>query len=210
MRFIFAFISLLFGLIVSVFAEKGVRPSTVTPSVVVELTVSIDKEESKLRIGLFGVEVPKTANNFYSLCVGGMEDKDGKEMGYVGSIFHRVIPGFMAQGGDFTNGNGTGGKSIYGDSFEDENFKFIHEPHVVSMANRGPNTNGSQFFITFAPTPHLDGRHVVFGKLVDDESKLTLTKIEQLGSYSGRTSKRIEVTACSHYSGTAPSAKLEL
>lgn len=210
MRLTLTFTSLLFGLIASAFANKTINPNTVTPSVVVELTVSIGEEKSKLRIGLFGEETPKTTNNFYSLCVGGMKDNEGKEMGYVGSIFHRVIPGFMAQGGDFTNGNGTGGKSIYGAMFEDENFLFSHEPHVISMANRGPNTNGSQFFITFISTPHLDGKHVVFGRLVDDESKLTLTKIEQAGSYSGRTSKRIEVISCTHYSGTAPSAKLEL
>lgn len=198
------------GLLVPVFAGKTVSPSTVTPSVVVELTISIDKEESKLRIGLFGEQTPKTAKNFYSLCVGGMKDRQGKDLSYVGSIFHRVIPGFMAQGGDFTNGNGTGGKSIYGDSFEDENFLIQHEPYVISMANRGPNTNGSQFFITFAPTPHLDGKHVVFGKLVDEESKLTLNKVEQHGSYSGRTSKRIAIVSCTHYSGTAPSTRLEL
>lgn len=203
-------ISLLLGLLIPVFAGKTISPSTVTPSVVVELTVSIDKDEGKLRIGLFGKETPKTANNFYSLCVGGFKDGNGKDMTYIGSIFHRVIPGFMAQGGDFTNGDGTGGKSIYGDSFEDENFLLQHEPHVISMANRGPNTNGSQFFITFAPTPHLDGKHVVFGKLVDEESKLTLNKVEQYGSYSGRTSKRIQIVSCTHHSGTAPSTKLEL
>ncbi|KAF7457634.1 peptidylprolyl isomerase [Cryptosporidium felis] len=200
----------LFGLVFSAKADKTISPSSVTPSVVVEMTVSIDGEKSKMRIGLFGEETPKTAKNFYSLCLGGMKDGNGKAMTYTGSIFHRVIPGFMAQGGDFTNGNGTGGKSIYGDSFEDENFKFGHEAHVISMANRGPNTNGSQFFITFAPTPHLDGKHVVFGKLNDEESKLTLTKIEKFGSYSGRTSKRIEVVECTHHSGTAPTAKLEL
>ncbi|OII74532.1 cyclophilin like peptidyl-prolyl cis-trans signal peptide [Cryptosporidium ubiquitum] len=210
MRFFLTFISLLLGLFASVFGKKTISPSTVTPSVVVELTISIGDEKNKMRIGLFGEEAPKTANNFYSLCVGGMKDSEGKEMSYIGSIFHRVIPGFMAQGGDFTNGNGTGGKSIYGTFFEDENFLFNHEAHVISMANRGPNTNGSQFFITFIPTPHLDGKHVVFGRLVDEESKLTLTKIEQVGSYSGRTSKRVELVACTHHSGTAPSAKLEL
>ncbi|KAJ1610645.1 peptidyl-prolyl cis-trans isomerase-like and signal peptide-containing protein [Cryptosporidium canis] len=203
-------ISLLLGFVSSVFAGKTVSPSTVTPSVVVELTISIEGEKSKLRIGLFGEETPKTASNFYSLCIGGMKDDQGKEMTYVGSIFHRVIPGFMAQGGDFTNGNGTGGKSIYGESFEDENFMFLHEAHTISMANRGPNTNGSQFFITFVPTPHLNGRHVVFGKLVDDESKDTLNKIEQRGSYSGRTSSRIEIVSCTHHSGTPPATKLEL
>ncbi|XP_061352284.1 peptidyl-prolyl cis-trans isomerase CYP19-3 isoform X2 [Gastrolobium bilobum] len=145
---------------------------------------------------LFADATPKTAENFRALCTGEKGiGVSGKPLHYKGSKFHRIIPEFMCQGGDFTRGNGTGGESIYGSKFSDENFNLKHTgPGILSMANSGPNTNGSQFFICTARTSWLDGKHVVFGKVVDGYS--VVKEMEKVGSASGTTSETVVIEDC--------------
>jgi cyclophilin family peptidyl-prolyl cis-trans isomerase len=158
------------------------------PRVYFEMDVG-GKALGRIEFELKADSVPKTAENFRVLCTG------EKGFGYKGVPFHRVIPGFMCQGGDFTRMNGTGGKSIYGEKFADENFDLRHEGEgILSMANSGPGTNGSQFFICTKKTSHLNGKHVVFGQVVKGFG--VVKGIESVGSMTGGTRQRVIVAEC--------------
>mmetsp|Transcript_20488 Transcript_20488/g.44715 ORF Transcript_20488/g.44715 Transcript_20488/m.44715 type:complete len:285 (+) Transcript_20488:74-928(+) len=169
---------------------------TVTEKVFFDISMD-GAAAGRIVMGLYGKQVPKTVENFRALCTGERGvGKAGKALHYKGSAFHRIIPGFMCQGGDFTEGNGTGGESIYGEKFTDENFKLKHvKAGLLSMANAGPNTNGSQFFITVKETPHLDGKHVVFGEVLEGYEEV-VKKMEAVGSSGGDPSKTVVIEDC--------------
>lgn len=173
------------------FFGGGGRAATsddITKKVYFDVTIG-GEPAGRVVFGLYGNVVPRTVENFKELCL------KPAGQGYKGSPFHRIIPGFMCQGGDFTNMNGTGGRSIYGGKFDDENFELIHaKPGLLSMANSGQNTNGSQFFITTAVTDWLNGKHVVFGEVV--EGLDVIQKMEGVGSGNGRTQVPVAIADC--------------
>ena len=158
--------------------------------------ISVDNSpKGRIIFSIFAKDCPRTALNFYHLCKGDKTDQSGRKLHYKGNKFHRIIPGFMCQAGDIINGDGTGSISIYGKTFGDENFVFSHDqPALLSMANRGTNTNGSQFFITFADCGWLDGKHVVFGKIT--EGLEILNEIEFAGSGSGKPKSEVVIEDC--------------
>jgi len=171
-------------------AGRAPEPGDIVSKVYFDISIA-DADAGRVVFGLYDGIVPKTAANFKALCTG----EKGPGMTYKGCHFHRIIPSFMCQGGDFTARNGTGGRSIYGGKFEDENFELAHtKPFLLSMANAGPNTNGSQFFITTIVTDWLDGKHVVFGEVIEGED--IIKKMESNGSQSGRTKRDVVIADC--------------
>lgn len=176
--------------------DVNAEDAEITTKVYMDVAIA-GREEGRVVIGLFGNLVPKTSENFRALCTGerGQSPTSGAQLSYEGCTFHRIIPDFMCQGGDFTRGNGTGGESVYGSRFEDENFRVKHScVGVVSMANAGPNTNGSQFFICTKPQPFLDQRHVVFGRVV--EGLDVLSRMERCGTSGGSVKRDVRIIRC--------------
>jgi len=180
--------------------EKGPK---VTEMVYFDISIG-DAPAGRIEIGLFGRTVPKTVENFRELCLKKRDKESDELVGYEGSVFHRVIKDFMIQGGDFTKGDGTGGRSIYGEKFADENFKLKHYgAGWLSMANAGKDTNGSQFFITLKKTSWLDGRHVIFGKVIKGMDVVRQVEENPIDGRD-RPIKEVKVTACGKLALDAP------
>ncbi|SJK85829.1 peptidylprolyl isomerase [Babesia microti strain RI] len=174
-------------------ADLSTQSNMTNPKCFFDISIGGQKK-GRIVFTLFEDKVPKTAQNFLHLCIGDKQF-NGKTLHYKGSIFHRIIPNFMCQGGDITNHNGTGGLSIYGRNFNDENFSVQHSKEgLLSMANAGPNTNSSQFFITTVKTPWLDGKHVVFGEVT--EGMDIVKAMDRVGTSSGKPQEKVVIEDC--------------
>eukprot|EP01025_Chloroclados_australasicus_P022400 TRINITY_DN23111_c0_g1_i1.p1 TRINITY_DN23111_c0_g1~~TRINITY_DN23111_c0_g1_i1.p1 ORF type:complete len:375 (+),score=62.16 TRINITY_DN23111_c0_g1_i1:68-1126(+) len=175
--------------------EGAGADTTITDKVFLNIQIG-EQDFGKIIIGLYGKEVPLTVKNFKCLCTGEKGvGQSGKELHFKNSIFHRIIPQFMAQGGDFVNGDGTGGESIYGDIFDDEKLRIKHDKAgLLSMANKGPDTNSSQFFILFEAAPHLDDNHVVFGEVLSGMENVR--QLEGAGAEDGTPKRECKITDC--------------
>lgn len=176
--------------------EEVLPDTTITHRAFLDIVIGT-KSVGRIVLGLYGNLCPKTVENFRALCTGEKgTGQSGKPLHYKGCPFHRIVPNFMAQGGDFTEGDGTGGESVYGERFADENFILKHtKPGLLSMANAGQDSNGSQFFITLRDTPHIDGKHVVFGEVLEGYGDV-VERMAKVGSPSGEPSKKVVIEDC--------------
>ena len=180
--------------VIAALVAKSPLQCTINKQVAMKVKIGDNVIDEPIVIGLFGRDAPMTVSNFYQICTNPNLEFQGVKLSFIGSIFHRIIPGFMIQGGDITNHNGTGGMSIYGPMFEDESFEVEHMEGVVSMANAGPDTNSSQFFITTADTPSLNGKHTVFGQIMGGMD--TVYEIEKQGTASGVPKQKVTIIGC--------------